>query len=87
MTSGRSPSPSLLGSIHFHQDTKLTYLRPFQRTHFESGPTGQGDSLCRLFMRVFLEANCKQFMAPGYLRNQIAVLGVTGKTGRKDETF
>lgn len=54
---------------------------------FKSGTTGQGDSLCRWFMRAFLEANCKQFMAPGYSRNQIAVLGVTGKTGTKDQTF
>ena len=81
MTSGRSPSPSLLGSIHFHQ-TICYCISNSSANKFQYGSTS-----CRLFMGAFLEANCKQFMAAGYSRNQIAVLGVTGKTGRKDETF
>ena len=85
VSSGRSPS-SLQRSIQFHQDNKLIY-QALPRNHFTSGAIGQGDSLRKLFMRACLEANCKQFMASGYFKNQIAVLGVMGKTGTKDQTF
>ncbi len=61
--------------------------RAFPIDHFKSGPTGQRDSLCRLFMRAFLEANCKQFMVAGCFRNPIAVRRIRAKPGRKARLY